>query len=237
MSQSMLLADTCRDAFLPQRIYGYGKVPDKRDDGFLWDNFDRLLFIDRFYVTNQQVNEWRKFSKKLLIEDRKLWPLPALLPRKEQIDYCAFLGKRLLEAKLFDAASMTPPDLKNPLPEKVPRPETPWQRDLRKTFLGMARINPDYQLTPLDCELAQVEGCPSRFASSDSASWMGMNYSLGFYPESLRNFIEPEKNLKRSSKFFAPASTWHELGLRDTWSGEQSDKEPVAFRCYEEVSP
>ncbi|MGE3610348.1 MAG: hypothetical protein AB7I27_12220 [Bacteriovoracaceae bacterium] len=237
-SQTMLLTDTCRDVYLPERIYGYGKVSDKKDNGFIWDNFDRKIFIDRFYVTNQQVNEWRVYSnqKDKLIADRKLWPLPALLNLKEQKKYCAFLGKRVLEAKLFDAAAMTPADTKNPYPEKVIRPQAPWQRDLSKTFLGMARINQDYQLTPLDCQLAQVEGCSEKFFSTDSASWMGMNYSLGFYPESLINFVEPKKNIKLSSRFLPPSSEWHELGLLSTWDGEQGDLK-VAFRCYEEVSP
>lgn len=236
-SQPMILADTCRDTFLPQRIYAYGKVKDKRDEGFLWDNFDRNIFIDRFYVTNRQVNEWRVLSGQPIVSDRKKWPEPAFIPKKEQIEYCAFYGKRLLEAKLFDAAAMTPGELKNPLSRTFARPETPWQRDLSKTFLGMSRINPDYQLTPLDCQLAEVQGCPSRYFTTDSATWMGMNYALGFYPESLVNEIEPTKNLKKSSRFLAQASPWHELGSYDVWDGTQNAKTPVAFRCYEEVTP
>ena len=238
LSQDMILADTCRDTYLPQRIYGYGKVKDEREEGFIWDNFDRHIFIDKFYVSNRQVNEWRILSghKDKIITDRKVWPKPAILNRDEQVSYCSFYGKRLLEAKLFDASSMTPSELKNPLPQKVFRPDTPWQRDLSKSFLGMARINPDYQLTPLDCQLAQVQGCHEKFFTTDSATWMGFHYSLGFYPESLRNFLEPEKNLNASSRFMAPASPWHELGVLSSWNGKQNIKSPVAFRCYEEVS-
>lgn len=235
--QPMLLTDTCRDTYLPERIYGFGKVSDQRDEGFIWDNFGRQIFIDRFYVSNRQVNEWRILTKefKKLELDRKRWPLPALLSIEEQKNYCYFFGKRVLEAKLFDAAAMAPSDLKNPLPAKVARPATPWQRDLSKTYFGVARINPDYQLTPLDCQLAQVQGCPEKFFTTDSSSWMGMNYLLGFYPESLINFLEPEKNLKISSRFHDPGSTWHELGVYGHWSGQQTKDLPVAFRCYEEV--
>lgn len=236
-SQPLILADTCRDTYLPQRIYAYGKVKDKKDEGFLWDNFDRDIFIDRFYVTNRHINEWRLALGQNIITDRTLWPKPALLPKKDQIAYCAFLGKRLLEAKLFDAASMTPGDLKDPMTRTFDRPDTPWQRDISKTFLGMSRINPDYQLTPLDCQLAQVEGCKESYFTTDSATWMGMNFSLGFFPESLTNDIEPEKNLKKSSRFLAQASPWHELGALSGWDGTQTTKEPVAFRCYEEVAP
>ncbi len=237
LTQSVFLADSCRDTYLPQRIYGYGQVKDKRSEGFVWDNFERYLFLDRFYVTNRQVNEWYLLSgsPKKISKDRKSWPRPALLTRQEQEAYCAFHGKRVLEAKLFDAATMAPAEPKNPLPQKVPRPETPWQRDHARSFLGMARINPDYQLTPLDCQLAQVEGCPEKHFTSDSATWMGIHHALGFYPEALVNFIDPSLNLKASSRFYPAASPWHELGVRTTWSGEQDAKRPVAFRCYEEV--
>jgi hypothetical protein len=224
---------------LPQRIYGYGKVRDSKENDFVWDNFNRNIFIDRFYVTNRQVNEWRILngeSGKLEL-DRTKWPLPALISLNEQRSYCHFYGKRLLEAKLFDAASMSPSDIKNTLPDRVFRPDTPWQRDIGKSFLGTARVNPDYQLTPLDCQLAQVKGCPENHFSNDSATWMGFNYSLGFYPESLQNFIEPSKNLKLSSKFLPASSEWHELGKLSEWKGMQSEAMPVAFRCYEEVVP
>jgi hypothetical protein len=237
-TQTMILADSCRDTYLPQRIYGYGKVNNPREDGFIWDNFDRQIFIDKFYVTNRQTNEWYKLTghEEKIIKDPKLFPLPALLSLDEQRSYCAFYGKRLMEAKLFDAASMTPSDLKNPLPEKVSRPATPWQRDLSKTFLGMARINPDYELTPLDCQLAQVKGCEEKYFTTDSVTWMGMNYPLGFNSESVENRIDPKKNLKKSSRAFKPASQFHELGVYDSWDEKQPETSPVAFRCYEEVS-
>lgn len=239
LSQPVVFADTCRDTYLPQRIYGYKKVKDKREEGFIWDNFDRHLFLDKFYVTNRQVNEWRLLSgedKKLEL-DRKKWPHPAFLTLAEQEKYCSFYGKRVLEAKLFDAAMMSPTDLKNSTPERIYRPQTPWQRDLSKTFLGLSRVNPDNQLTPLDCQLAQVQGCLATFYSTDSASWMGLHFALGFYPERLQNFIDPDENLKMSSRFHAPSSEWHELGNRTKWNGTQSESLPVAFRCYEEVSP
>lgn len=235
ISQVMILKDSCRDTYLPQRIYGY-KKHEKGGTDFTWDNFDRNIFIDKFYVTNRQVNEWRILTKitDKIENDRKKWPLPAHLSLKDQHAYCAFYGKRLLEAKLFDAATMTPADFENPLATKVLRPATPWQRDIGKTFLGMARINPEYELTPLDCQLAQVQGCPERYFTTDSATWMGFHFGLGFYPESLQNFIEPKKNLKYSSKLLPAASPWHELGLRGEWN---SNQESVAFRCYEEVIP
>ena len=236
MSWPIVLTDTCRDVYLPQRIYGYGKITKERD--FQWDNFDRHIFLDKFYVTNQQVNEWQLLQGNLekVVTDKEKWPQPAILSLKDQKNYCSFWGKRVLEAKLFDAATMTPIDPKNTRPDRILRPQTPWQRDISKSFLGMARINDDYQLTPLDCQLAQVKGCAERHFSTDSVTWMGMNHALGFYPEAVVNFIEPSKNLKLSSKFQTPDDEVHELGIRGKWTGELQPELPVAFRCYEEVS-
>jgi hypothetical protein len=241
-STAIILTDTCRDTYLPQRIYAYGKaIPKTRDEGFIWDNFDRHLFLDKFYVTNQQVNEWRLATgeKSKLVLDRRKWPEPALINLKEQKQFCSFLGKRVMEATLFDAATMTPSDTKETKPDRVSRPQTPWQRDLSKSFLGMSRINADYQLTPLDCQLAQVQGCTQRLFTSDSATWMGLHFALGFYPESLINTVESDRNLKESSQYLVASDDAHELGYRGHWSGEQNDleKRPVAFRCYEEVTP
>lgn len=236
LSRKAILTDSCRDTYLPERIYAHGKRPAK-GDGFIWDNFGRRIFVDRFYVTNQMINEWMLLKgEKLHSSDRREWPRPALLSISRQREYCSFLGKRLLTTEIFDAASMTPVDFNNPKPAKVVRAQTPWQRDITKSFLGVARINPDYQLTPLDCQLAQVQGCQERLFASDSASWMGMNFPLGFWAESLENNIEPAMNLKLSSRNLPPASPWHELGARSSWKGEQEDV-PVAFRCYEEVEP
>jgi hypothetical protein len=234
-SQRLLLTDSCRDTYLPERIYGYGKRP-AHGEGFIWDNFGRRIFIDKFYVSNQMMNEYRILNNQpdKIVSDRSFWPHPAIVSLTDQKNYCAFFGKRLLSAELFDAASMMPADFTNPKPLKVTRAQTPWQRDLSKTFLGVARINPDYQLTPLACQLAQVEGCREKYFTTDSASWMGMNFSLGFYPESLENTIDPDFNLKLSSRYLPASSPWHELGARSRWDGKNSEK-PVAFRCYEEV--
>jgi hypothetical protein len=236
-SWPIILTDTCRDSWLPQRIYSYSTHDQKKEEGLHWDNFDRNIFIDRFYVSNQQVNEWKLLigQEDKVIKDRKLWPSPALLNRDEQVKYCNFWGKRVLEAKLFQAAAMPPSDFKNPLATRIIRYDTPWQRDHSKSFLGIARINQDYQLTPLDCQLAQVKGCENKLFTTDSVSWMGMNFPLGFFPEHLINYFQPSKNLKTSSQFIWPSAEDHQLGFWKYWKGSQSDY-PVAFRCYEEVS-
>jgi len=234
MSLRVLLQDTCRDSFLPERVYPYAH---QKESKLTWDNFGRKIFIDKFYVTNQKVNEWRVAlgQTELIEKDRLKWPKPAYLNLEDQKKYCEFYGKKLMEAHLFDAASMTPIDLDQPKPKMMTRPATPWQRDIQKTFLGLARINPDFQLTPLDCQLAEVQGCSERHYFTDSVSWMGMNYPLGYEQESLVNIFETKKNLKKSSRFFPAADEWHELGKRGYWDGVQDLLRPVAFRCYEEL--
>jgi len=214
------------------------KTEDLKDEKkFNWNNFQKHYFVDKFYVSNQKVNEWRlltKNSKKMNL-DRSQWPKPALLNLDEQIRYCAFWGKRLLEANIFDASTIPPEEIKNPKSVYSKKPQTYWQRDLSKTFLGLARINSDYQLTPLDCQLAEVRGCEERYFFTDSSSWMGVNFAIGYYAESFLNFFNPPKNLKISSNKLKASSEWHELGKRSSWKGIQKDNNPVAFRCYEEV--
>jgi hypothetical protein len=235
LTQISILFDTCRDTYLPQRVYPYGHQSD--EDKEEWDNFYRHIFVDKFYVSNEKVNQWRLLTSKseLVIKDREKWFMPAILDLNEQIQYCSFWGKRLMEAKIFDAASMTPGDMNNPESNYLLRPHTFWQRDIKKTFLYLMRENPDYELTPLDCDLVQVAGCKESYFSTDSSTWIGMNYSQGFYAESLWNSISPDKNLKPSSRDLSASSLLHELGKKSTWDGTQKEDRPVAFRCYEEV--
>jgi len=235
LTQTVVLLDTCRDTYLPQRIYKTDEVKNVKE--FLWDNFEKHIFVDKFYVSNQKVNEWRLLTnhREKIIKERSEWPKPALLNLDDQIRYCAFWGKRLLEAKIFDASTIPPTNIEDPKSYFSKKPQTYWQRDLSKTFLGLARINSDYQLTPLDCQLAEVKGCNERYFFTDSSSWTGVNFSMGYYAESFLNFLEPTKNYKVSSNKLKPSSEWHELGKRSSWKGIQKEKNPVAFRCYEEV--
>ncbi len=49
------LLNTCRDTYLPQKKYTAGP---KHNNAFEWDNAGRLFYIDKFYVTNRDIDEW-----------------------------------------------------------------------------------------------------------------------------------------------------------------------------------
>ena len=53
---------------------------------------------------------------------------------------------------------------------------------------------------------------------------MGINHSLGSYPEAFRNTYLPRGNLKVSNQFFGRSSMWHRLGVRGFWDGEHFEK-------------
>lgn len=231
-SQSLFLGDTCRDVLLPQRTYSYQK---ENKEIFLWDNIGKNIFIDRYYVTNRLINDWKVLRGRRDIEtDRKEWPKPALLKIQDQKKYCQFFGKKLLNVLLFEAAAFSLPQDNSSILYHY-RPQTPWNREIDKTFLGQARREENFLLSSKHCGLALVKECPQKFYTSDSASWMGVNHILGYYPESLINFLEPKRNLKMSSYLFPASSEWHEIGKYSYWNGKQNPELPVAFRCYEEV--
>ncbi len=228
VEQKIFLPKTCHEMYLPERIYGYGEVSDPRKQGFLWDNAGRKIFVDKFYVSQKDIYEWKKH----LGEEYKTanpWE-PAKLKEDEQNSFCRFHGKKRLQAHIFDATQMTPQDFKIPFPDMVVRPDTPWQRDYNRTFLAES-TQEGFKLTSQDCSLAQVKGCAENYFMTDSVSWTGVAFGLGFEEEVFNNPIEPELNLKKSSKFEEAQSQWHKLGRR----GSSEENKEYAFRCFREI--
>src|SRR5690606_3969481 len=117
-----------------QRSYPYGEVADSRDQGFIWDNAGRDIFIDKFYVSQGEVQAWKEYLGEKYSSETP-WK-PARLKENDQKSYCAFHGKKQLMAHLFDASQMTPQDLRVKFSDMFVRPDTPWQRDYRGTFLA-----------------------------------------------------------------------------------------------------
>jgi hypothetical protein len=229
----MILEDTCRDTYLPERIYSYGARPerDTRPVEMMWDNIGRKIFIDKFLVSNADVELWRKkpaASNELA--------LPAIdLTNKEQEAYCAWRGARRMEAALFDAATMTPADLSRPTPEFIVKPWLPWTRDRRGTFFEKALQNPDWKPTATDCSLAFVAGC-DKVATyqphhTDNVAWSGIFQVLGGEAEIFRNPIEPDHVARLSSRRLPANDDGHQLGRR------VGRAIAAGFRCYREVFP
>jgi hypothetical protein len=234
------LINKCHQIELPENIYQYG-------DDFLWDNYHRKILIDKYYVTNRQVNEWKKSKGrtdlKPLIEN--YWP-SVDLTLKERQDYCHHQGKKLLQAHVFEAVShfYIRKDEKT-----FERSKYPWTKKSR-TFL-QKRVKP----TREDCHYAYVKGCDSIFPFANRKSLglgqIGVAHTIGSFLESVHNIYEPRKNLKVSSLFIEKGSSWNEVGRYALWDGEglneshidwdkdypryKSDQYPIAFRCQQEV--
>src|SRR5690606_14283139 len=111
-------------------------------------------------------------------------------------------------------------------PDMFVRPDTPWQRDYRGTFLAKD-LGPKVK----DCSLAQVKGCSENYFKTDSVSWSGVAFGLGFEEEVFYNPIDPELNLKKSSHHEIQTSPWHKLGRRTS----SIEDKVYAFRCYREI--
>jgi len=229
----VVLEDTCRDTFLPQRVYSYGPRPERHEKlvELMWDNIGRLIYLDKFLVSRADVELWDKKPVKNLAT----LALPAThLSVKEQESYCASRGARRLEAHLWDAATMTPSDLRRTTPEFIVKPWLPWTRDRRGTFFEEALTDENWVPTRHDCSVAYVAECEKRFPyqphHTDNVAWSGMFHVMGGESERLRNPIEPEKTGRLSSRRLPAASNDHQLGRR----GEVGS---AGFRCYREVFP
>jgi hypothetical protein len=232
-SWPVILEDTCRDSYLPERIYSYGARAEKdsRPLELEWDNFGRTIFIDKYLVSHA---DYELFSK--IPADLKKLALPVTgLTAMEQEAYCASRGARRLEAHLWDAATMTPVDQSRPAPQFIVKPWLPWTRDRKGTFVEEALLNPDWKPKRSDCRRAFVHECKGKFLyrpyDSDNVSWMGIFHVLGGEPEMFRNTFEPSLVLKLSSRDLPAMAREHQLGMR----GKLESR--AGFRCYREVYP
>jgi hypothetical protein len=260
------LQNTCYSTYLPNRKYSYGPVGEKQSGrkkinelkNWLWDNFDRHIYIDKYLVTNRDINEWIKTEKlnKNLIEQKKGHFPSVGLTREEQKKFCHYKGKNLLEAHLYDASSFIPFNEDNPNPKLVKKSPYPWNRDKRRSIFRRTQLNAydDSDITKNICSMAYVSNCKKKYKynpfSSNSVTWMGIYNVLGGPLESFFNPLESEKNLKLSSYYFKLNSKAHNIGERGEWNGEigksgrvdwdlnernnieTSGPWEIGFRCY-----
>lgn len=250
------LENTCNSVLLPERIYAAGTYEDTSK---IWDSFGQKIFVDRYYVSNKDVNEWIEASGvKLSPQKEPLWyPFPSTnLTLEQRRQYCAFRGKQLLASRVLDAASYIPDDSKVNAADPIYKYPYYWTKNKRESFLMKAREGRLAGLTPQDCARAYVLGCQNQdlivHFPSDPVSWMGMKMPLGYYPESVVNHFDPTKNLMPSSLNLPAESINHEIGRRGSWDGQGnsvSDIEvpgedfvrrgittfDIAFRCMKVV--
>jgi hypothetical protein len=243
----IFLADQCQEVYLEQRAYAYGEQVDIKDgEDYRFDNFNRHIYFDVHLVTNAEVNDWLRFGNPDFVRGIKVKTgndlfLPATdLTYSQMENYCAFKGKQIMLAHIFDAATFLPMDLN----EKIPK------KNLRSPYYWTKKAS-EYKS---DCNLIYSKDClnkkPFRL-NSTGPTWAGIQDSMGGVFEVFRNPIDPESNLKASSFYFDSKSSWHKLGFRAGWDGEgfdlrnfdfrglnpfvSIDKFQVGFRCMREV--
>ena len=230
------LKNTCRDTYLPQRIYSAGA---KGEDRYLWDNFSRHIYVDRFYVSNQDVYFWNKTHPGMgeipVITDPRYWFFPSTnLTLRQRKHFCKSYGKQLLQSHVLDAASFIPSNIDEPRNKFIYKHPYPWSKKSKSEFLSIAQEKRDYELTPSDCTKVNIKGCdkivPYKFYSTNTASWVGMYFPLGDYLEVVENKFNSFQNLKASSFYFGAESKWHEIGKRAHWDGEGMDLSHFSFK-------
>lgn len=217
------LLNTCRDVYLPQKKYSAGT---RKNQDYIWDNMSEHIYIDKYYITNLDVLEWKKrLNIKITENEKKLVPYKpnTNLSIEDKHKYCYSINKKVLESHYFDAASYIPNKEDNPKLVK----KFPYHWTKKRT------------LETLDCFNVYSKGCESKrsfkYFEGLSTSWIGTHYTLGAFMEYLPNKFESNKNLKVSSFYYDEKSKWHEIGVRgelgrDNRTRTQQDI-GVAFRC------
>ncbi len=218
------LEDICRDTYLPPKSYGY-KTEDspKRRFSWTWDNFNRNIFIDKFLVTNREVNEWID-TLNLKIEKRFPLERPSVfLSLKDMKSFCGFKGKKLATAQAVEAASFYPSGSSDKAGRTLIRYDYPWTRRNSESFLYKIKKDPELSLTKFDCEKSYVQDCfevtPFVTHMTKSSSWSGIFQVMGGPFEAYENNIESRRNLRASSFYFPVESDFHVLGEKIYWDG------------------
>lgn len=250
--------DTCSDIYLPERIYAEGPVEKAgTKDDFRFDNFNQAIYVDKFLVTFRDIKEWIEndpiASEGVARPVQSSWPYPAHhLTEKQMRNYCAFRGKQLMEAHIYDALSFYPPSLEDPYPVFNSRGPYPWTKKFKDSFLFMAMHDPKFDFQADFCKQVFVKECRvlSKYKAHDRGhvTWNGAFQVMGGVLEAMRNSRAPKENLRASSYYFPAKSPWHQLGRRASWDGlgftnenidwgnkfktqiEESDLK-ISFRC------
>ena len=260
--ETLWLEDQCSFVELPKRIFAQGVFKKGKD--FKWDSFDKRLFIDRHLVTNREVLEWMQqvehpkrasFEKKYPVD--RFFESSSNLTLKEMHKFCAFRGKKLVEARVLDAASFYFGEEDYSKGAMIFRGPYPWTKKKKGTFIDKYKKDPSQKPSREECLKIPALGCEElslRDIYNSSATYSGIFQVLGGIPEVVRNPLFPKRNLRVSSNFLPMNSSWHELGKRIYWDGQDHAKGrfswgfrgagidvipdfiPVGFRCMKEES-
>lgn len=255
IERPLYLLDTCKETYLPQRLYGMNSREQAKV--WEWDNFNRHFFIDRHQVTIAEVKRWKKyFNKNIKIPKGDDFQAATFLTKNQMHEYCFDYGKEVLTSMVYDAAVFHPGDYDNPRSPFLNRSRFPWSRSNIQSFIFKKWKNRSKLMNKEECQKVYSKECsavtPYKHHSTLSNSWTGIYDVMGGVFEYVNNTIDPKKNLILSSQFFSILSRVHEVGIRGYWTGdffdfsqfdfgkyrediEDQNDLPVAFRCMRRV--
>ncbi len=233
----IVLINKCNTSYLPQKQYAYG-VYNRDEKDWIWDNFNRHIYVDKYLVTNRDIYEWKAYGKNSsnikLPASKNMSSPSTTLSREEMKQYCAFRKKHLLEARISDAVNFFTLDI--PISTNIFRGKYPWPRKSMSALLKEKKTSTDF------CQKIYSKDCtkilPYMNFSSTSSTWIEINQAMGGPIEYLENKIDPNKNLNLSSYYFKRDKPWHQIGLRGEWNKSflrkqfgNFEKIDIAFRC------
>lgn len=237
---SLELVDGCRETFLPQRFYRFFIA--NRDILADWDNFGRSIFVDKYRVRNWEVKLWAQEVKNDDVASRYQSKNPLGVSRElnaqEMQSYCAFFGKHILSAQVFDAVSIYPEEIDNPESKLLRGSYYSWTRRNSKADLYSVQFETkDITENNIEKLCSKTYGFECLHLNKndlvvESTSWSGVKEIFGGDFQYLNNNINPSENLFLSSEYFTLKSRVHMTGKRGTWTGEGFTRKEFNFKRY-----
>ncbi len=258
-SQKILLLDTCSDVYLPQRVYVYREHAKEESTEYIWNNFDREIYIDKSLVSFRDLIDWvdAGYSEARLEipKEKYLWATPASNLSVNQMEqYCQFKGKQLVQSHILDAASFYPLEMNDPSFIDKSFPPFPWtKRKFGEELYEIQKGNIEFKLS--SCSIYYLRECfvknrPYKSVNSKNISWTGLRSLIGGVPEYVKNPFNPDYNIRASSMYLDASNQLNRLGMRISWNKEShetnsfsflgsrifsgSDLIKVGFRCMQE---
>ncbi len=221
--QEVIFENICKSVYLPKKVY-------ITTDKYQWDNFNQNIYIDKFHVSNRDIDEWKQLKGEKSQIKMKDFPKAATnLDKNQMNDYCSFYGKHLLKSHVYDAGVVLTNNK-----TIYPFPMIKSQR-IKKI------------LNEITCKQLYSSECDNKnYYSTYASSWIDIYQVQGGPFEYVEN-IYSDYNLVLSSKYFSKNSTFHFVTSRGKWDGRDHflgnfdyDKREnsffpikyeVAFRC------
>lgn len=183
---------------------------------------EKLFFIDKFQVRNNDVNRWINLKRpdliKKIVTNNTFLSHPSMnLTFKEKEQFCFDHGKKLLNQAFWEQATFYPDYANN----KLFKHPYPWTK---KHIIDFEKEDYCSKIYSQDCH---KKGIPFIQMNDESISWSGVKEVLGGYPEIFSN-----KEVLISSSELLWEDPYNQLGK---YKKINQYKKGTAFRCMREI--